>query len=83
MTVCDSDLLKNYLNHRLIPEESAFNSWKGQDFPLIRKVQPSSELNELPILSIMQALAGHLRGKQCKIQKTSQIKMAWTSCMAK
>jgi len=82
LTVCDSDLLKNYLNHRLIPEESAFSSWNGQDFPLIRNVQTSSELNQLPIQSIMQAHAGHIRGKHCKIHKASQVKMAWASRMA-
>jgi len=82
LTVRDLDLLKNYLNHRLIPEESAFSSWHGQDFPLIRNVQTSSELNKLPTQSVMQALAGHIRGKHCTIHKTSQIKMARTSCMA-
>jgi hypothetical protein len=80
--MCDSDLLKNYPNHRLIHEETAFSPWKGQDFPLIQNVQTSSELNKLPIQSIMQALAEHIRGKHCKIHKTSQTEMAWTSCMA-
>jgi hypothetical protein len=82
LIVSDSDLLKNYPNHRLIHEESAFSPWKGQDFPLIRSVQTSSELNKLPIQSATQALAGHIRGKHCKIHKTSQIKMVRVSCMA-
>jgi len=82
LTACDLDLLKNYFNYRLIPEESAFSSWHGQDLPLIQNVQTSSELNKLPTQSVMQALAGHIRGKHCKIHKTSQIKMAWTSSMA-
>jgi len=82
LTVRNPDLLKNYLNHRLTPEKSAFSSWNGQDFPLVRNVQTSSELNKLPIRSVMQAHAGHIRGKHCKIHKTSQIKMAWASCIA-
>jgi len=30
----------------------------------------------------MQAHAGHIRGKHCKIHKASQVKMAWASRMA-